>query len=383
MKHIDHRLLEQLYNKQEHVNGSIYISPAREDPEAREIKNRIKLKNSIKSIKSELMQLHFSEEAADKFVQPAYQIMEDSLLLRNLWSGLVIYFNQHTFDYFMIPDCWSDFAYVGEEFYLLPLLPPIYHNKSFYILSLDLQGVRLFHADRFNINEISVKDFIPETMEEAIGFDFKDRIFHHKSGAGSGGKGVFHGHAMGDEEKKKERRKFLEHVNNGLMKILHAKDEPLIVASEEYLFATFREICDYKYILEESISHQPGDGWIDHLHEQGWNVMEKQMHRHQEEKIKTFRETHSKHKARSLNEIVPGAIQGKVNTLFVNKETYKWGKINAHNLNVHFHDKKQPGDKEMLNYTALETFFKGGELHFLSSDQMPPESDKLCAIYRF
>ena len=380
MQHTDKSLIKKYYEAQEDINVSIYISTAKEEPKSKEQKNKIKLKNKIKTAKEDLLNYGFKEKEADEFLKPAYDKVEDYILLRNLGQGLVMFLNNNIFEYFTIPDIWHDFSYVGNEFYLAPLLPPVIENKSFYILSLDLHGVKLFKADRFSISEIEVAEFVPERIEEAIGFDFKDKIFHHKGGPEPQSTAV---HAKGDEEKKKERLKFLQHVSNGLMEILSDKSEPLIVASVDYIFSLFREICDYKFLKADHISESPKEDKKADLHEQAWKIIEKDFKQEIQDEIQRYNEVKTNYKSAKLKEIVPHALEGRLQTLFINKEAHEWGNLDNTTFEVTINTEKQPGDKELLNYAALNAFFINTRVFFLKPEELPEKNQKISTIYQF
>ena len=100
MKHIKDGQIEQIHNQAEPTpnNISIYINASDGAPEQKENENRINLKNRTKEAKDMLIRNGFKEEEADTYLKSAYDIIEDSQLLRNLWGGLALFLNQHYFN---------------------------------------------------------------------------------------------------------------------------------------------------------------------------------------------------------------------------------------------------------------------------------------------
>jgi len=381
MKHINNIDIEKLHNKTQKNNVSVYINASKAAPEEKENQNRINLKNRIKEAEELLKRNNFKEEEAAEYLKPAYDLTEDSQLLRNLWGGLAVFLNQNYFDYVNVPKNWHDIAYVGDEFYLAPVIEPIVKNQSFYVLSINLEDTKLYKADRFNIEEVEVSDFIPENIEEAIGFDYKDRLYQHLSAHTGQGQTFYHGHAEGEEEKKKEVKKFLNHINDGLMKILNDKNEPLIVESVDYIFSFFGEITAYKGLIDKNISLSPKEANTTTMHKKAWELIEKRQREVIEEAKNYYRDV--KNKSDLPEDITLRALQGRIDTLFVNREATEWGCVDEKAFKVKVHDDIMPGDKDLINYALINTFFTDGNIYVLDPEHMPEKNRKLCAVYRY
>jgi hypothetical protein len=381
MKNFNQLNLEELHNAEQRNNVTIYIAASEETPEEKENKHRIKLKNKITEAKEMLVKKGIDEKEAENYLKSAYDVLEDKQLLRNLWGGMAIFLNKDHFFHFNVTNNWKDMAYVGDEFYLAPVIEPILNNHEFYILSINLSQTKLFKADKFNIREIEVEDFIPENMEEAIGFDYKDKLYQHVSAHTGQGQTFYHGHAEGEEEKKQEIRKFLNYVNDGLMKIMHNKTQPLIIESVDYIFSFFKEINDYKNLMNKNISLSPEEFNVKTLHEKAWNLLETQKENSLKNDIKAFRET--KNKSDITEDIVLRTMQGRVDTLFVNKESEEWGIVDKENFKVITNGNKNPDKKELANFAIVNTYFTKGKIHLVHPGEMPEEQAKMCAIYRY
>jgi hypothetical protein len=132
MEHMNNLNIDKLNNEKEENSITIYINSPEVDPDSKENENRIKLKNQIKEAKDILTQKDFKEEEAEEYLKPAYDILEDSQMLRNLWGGLSVFLNTHTFNYFNVLNNWNDFTYVGDEFYLAPVIYTGIKSKRFH-----------------------------------------------------------------------------------------------------------------------------------------------------------------------------------------------------------------------------------------------------------
>ncbi len=381
MKNFRDLNFEKLHQNRTKHNVTVYISASEADPETKENQNRIKLKNKIKTAGNMLMDKGFKKQEAEMFLKPAYDLIEDSQLLRNLWGGLILFLNEKYFDYFNVENNWDDAAYAGEEFYLSPVIESAIKNRTFFVLLINLSGVQLYKADQFNIEEVNIEEFVPENFEEAIGFDYKDRLYQHVSAHTPQGQTFYHGHAEGEEEKKEEVRRFLNQVDKGLMDFMRNKKDPLLVASVDYIFSAFREMTNYKFLVDENISISPKESRMVNLHEKGLKIMEKIRQKELQEDIEKYQDI--KEKTDIIEEIVLRALQGRISTLFVNKQETEWGIVDEDSFKVKVKDNSKPMDKELLNYAVINTYFTAGTIYFIEPEAMPDTDAKLCGIYRY
>lgn len=382
MEQLDSKLLKRLSKERSPNSISIYMPTPKADPESKENKNRINLKNKIKQARQRLNEQGMKDNEIEEYLKPLNDIVDDALFLRNLWNGLVIFLNQSTFEYYTVPLDFDDLMYMGKDFYLLPLLRPVRENKEFYILSLNLHGVKLYKSDRFNISEVEVEEFIPEKLEEAVGFDhYKDKVYQHRSATVGDGRTFYHGHAKGEEEKKEEELKFLRYVEQGLQKLLHNEDKPLIVASVDYIFGLFRDVTDYKYLKEENISESPKEESVNGLQEKAWALMQKALDQERQQMIQKYVDTTNK--SDIVEEIIPNILYGRVDTLFVNKREYVWGKLEAETFEVDIHSEREEDCEDLLNYAAIRAFLHDGNIYLMEPEEMPQKNKLLNAIYRF
>jgi hypothetical protein len=382
MEQLDNKLLERLSKERSPNSISIYMPTPKADPESKENQNRINLKNKIKQARQELGNQGMKDNEIEEYLKPLNDIVDDALFLRNLWNGLVIFLNQNTFEYYTVPLDFDDFMYMGKDFYLLPLLRPVRENKEFYILSLNLHGVKLYKSDRFNISEVEVEEFIPEKLEEATGIDhYKDKVYQHRSAKVGDGKTFYHGHAKGEEEKKEEELKFLRYVEQGLQDVLHNEDKPLIVASVDHIFGLFKEVTDYKYLKEENISESPKEESVQGLQEKAWALIQKELDQERQQMVQKYMDVTNK--SDIVEEIIPNILYGRVDTLFVNKREYIWGRLKDESFDVKIHSERDDSSEDLLNFGAIKAYLHDGNIYLMEPEEMPQKNKLLNAIYRF
>jgi hypothetical protein len=81
-------------------------------------------------------------------------------------------------------------------------------------------------------------------------------------------------------------------------------------------------------------------------------------------------------------EIVPASIYGKVDTLFVNKETMEFGTFNEENGETTIELAQTKDNTELRNLAAIKTFENDGKVFTMSLAEMPDKTT-LNAIFRY
>ena len=83
-----------------------------------------------------------------------------------------------------------------------------------------------------------------------------------------------------------------------------------------------------------------------------------------------------------LKEIVPAAVFGRVDTLFLPKGKQVWGRYDAEQNTVILHDQHQSGDECLLDLAAVHTYLNGGTVYVLPPEEMPRE-EVVAATFRY
>jgi hypothetical protein len=83
-----------------------------------------------------------------------------------------------------------------------------------------------------------------------------------------------------------------------------------------------------------------------------------------------------------VNEIVPAAYDGRVDTLFVATGMQQGGIFDPETRSMKVHPEAEPGDEDLLDYAAIHAFLNKGTVYPLPPDRMPDESP-LAALFRF
>ncbi len=384
MINFNKRLFEELADFHEPHCVSIFIPAHRAGQEVNQGHDRKALKNELKKASSQLEAFKLSKNEIEAYLQPANDLLQDQDFWNYQSDGLVIFIGKDFFEYFQLPVHFESFTYVADHFYLKPLVPLFNEGGNFYILALSLHEVKLFEGKPYQIDEIVVDDLLPERLEEAVGFDYKQKYLQFREGQTGTDKTMFHGHGEGKDEKKEEVLKYFRVVNKGVMKVLHDKEAPLVIAAVDYLIPIYLEANEYNNVAKEHIKGNPEHSDAVLLYEKARHILEAYFNRNKREKIDSYeRELSRKRASFKEKEVIPAAINGRVDTLFIRNRSSLWGVFEKNSNSIISEDEKSLHAADLLNLAAVETLLKGGDVYLLDKHEMPESSSKANAILRF
>ena len=363
---------------------SIYIPTHRSGKDVIEKLDTKALKNELKLVKNKLQQNEVNVNQIESFVAPIQELLEDSGFWRKQTDGLAIFLGKDFFETYKLPIHFEPFNYVGSSFYLKQLMPIFVGDGTFYFMVLQLEDIKLYKMTRENVTEVKINHLIPHRLEESVGFDFEEKGLQFRNQNMSYGSITYHGHAESDHDHKDEILRYFREINKGLMTLLENENSPLLVASQDYLFSIYKSVNTYKYLLKNHIPCDPEESDKFLLHEKAWKIMGPIFDKERTEKIDRFEQFDSTDRTSSdINDILPAAFQGKIDTLFVEKGKDIFGVYDEIKHKVEVRENPEITNVSLLNMAAIKTFLQGGKVYLLDRDDMPNPYSKINALYRF
>ncbi|MBQ0732896.1 hypothetical protein [Aquimarina celericrescens] len=362
---------------------SIYLPMHKTGKEQNEHLAQANLKRSIKDVHQALAAYQMHESEIKKYLKPIEELITNTKLWRNPSDGLAIFLGTRGLSYYTLPIVFETTTYVSDHFYLKPLLPLYYGDGLYYVLELSQDYIKLYEASRYNFKDLFIEDFVPDQLEKVVGFDYKPKMLQFRSGQATHG-GSFHGHGEGKDDTIKELQTFFRTIDKGIHKVLSNRQAPLVLACVDSLYPVYKEVNSHPNLYDKNISGDPEFRNKIKLHEQSWKVIQEYFEMSKKKKITRFTELYNTPKtAYEISDIVPAALQGKIDTLFIQNGVDIFGRYNKENMKLTVHDKNKIGDASLINLTALQTFIKGGEIYFLGSDEMPIKNSPMNALFRY
>lgn len=325
-----------------------------------------------------------NEVNAHKYLEKASALLDDISFWKNLSDGLIVFVSENVFEVFTVPVKLNDFTYVGNQFYLRHLLPLLGAEKRFFVLALSQNEVRFFEGNKNSITPVRISDLIPNGIDELIGVDDNEQTLQTHSGGGNGA-AIYHGHGGGKDDKNIQLEKYFKDVDDGLMKMLHDENAPLVIYSVDYQIPMYKGVSKYSNIMDVQVEGNPENDDPVLIHERVWSKLSSHFTKEKEKSKEKFEQAMVEDKASfAMNTIIPAALNGKVETLFVDSETdVAWGSYNSKNNTISVHPERKANSICMLNEAAMSTFNQSGIVYNIARSEFPRMVSQVNAIYRF
>lgn len=371
---------------------SVYIPTFRLGAEVQQ--NAIRLKNQLKETEKRLDDKGIVGESRDQLLKPLRQLLTDDSFWQQQEDGLALFAAGGNYRYYKLPFGVNESVHVGAEFRLRPLFPWFSEGERYYLLALNLNGVRLFSGDRYSLEEVPLPEDMPKTLKEAMRFEEAEpgMTFHsggaaqthanHRHGA------VFHGDGGEKDVRKDQILRFFREIDRSLHEILHLRKRPLVLAGVEYLHPLYREANTYGNLHPEGINGAPENLSEKELQDAARPLLEPLWRASLEKELEKFRqhslagEKGSGRVADQLEEILPAATQGIISTLIYRPDVQRWGKYEWGTQAVDSGPRDQNDNIDLVEFAALHTLEHGGQV-ILDESQSLPEDTPLAAILRY
>jgi len=161
---------------------SIYLPMNKKGKEQNEHLAQETLKQCIKDVHKTLQKHQLSNAEIVTYLKPIETLIADVELWRNPSEGLAIFLDKKGFHYYILPIPFLAKTQVASSFYLQPLLPLFEEETMYYLLELSQDYVKLYEASNYGLTNLHIKNLAPDTLEKAVGFDFKQKMLQFRSG---------------------------------------------------------------------------------------------------------------------------------------------------------------------------------------------------------
>jgi hypothetical protein len=364
---------------------SIYIPTHRYGKETIQGKDSLNLKNQLKDIKLKLELQGMKAVDIETFTKPITDLIDDRAFWVHQSDGLALFLSSDIFHTFTLPINFEAFNYVSNEFYLKPVIPFFNGDGIYYLLTLTMDDVKFYEGTRNTLTEIEVSDLIPSQLQDSVGYDFEDKGLQFRTQQGNNGAGSFHGHRDASSVRKTEMSQFFRDIDNGLMKMLHDdQTPPLIICALDFHYSVYKEVNTYQNLFPEYIAAHPNDKDINQLHEESWELIKPFFSETREAKLDEFDSLIGTGKASSeINDIFPAALNGRIDTLFLEKHEDIYGTINLNTQDIEVEEELTLNNISLMNLLAMTVLKTSGKVYLLDKEKMPLEGSKAMAVFRY
>jgi hypothetical protein len=324
--------------------------------------NAIRFKNLLRRAQDKLVAGGMRTLQVQKLVKPAQTLLGERPFWHNQSDGLALFLSPLTLDHFRLPLSFDELVVTTRRFHLKPL-------------------VTLFNNDgRFQR--------APTSLAESLQYDVQQKqLQFHTSAPARGGKrdAMYFGTGDAGTDEKELLLHFFQQVDNGLHELLAGERAPLVLAGVDYLLPIYDRANSYSYLMKAGITGNPDDLSANELHQQAWAIVEPYFQQEQRQAAERYHElagSDSPLASSEIKDVVPAAVQGRVDCLFVAVGVQQWGDVDQRTGEVVVHDQQNPDDHDLLDFAAIHTLSKGGGVFAVAPDKVPDDTS-LAAVYRY
>ncbi|MFH0847699.1 MAG: hypothetical protein V1894_06590 [Chloroflexota bacterium] len=378
--------LRELVEERADFCVSIYMPTHRTGSDLQQ--DRIRLKNLLSQAQGKLVTAGIRSAEAKKFLSPAQKTMEGSPLWQERADGLAMFISTRLFRYYQLPNRFEEKLVVGKRFTIKPLLPLVGSDRSFYLLAVSQNNVRLFRSTEYSHTEINLENVVPKSRREALRYDEYERQlgYHTRTtpAVGGGRRGaVYYGQGAASDSAKNAILRYFQQIDRGLRQFLGEEKSPLVFAGVDYLLPIYQEANTYQHLLGSAVTGNPDTLSTEKLHQQALKLVKPVFEKAKEEALAEYRRIAGHgFTSTDIAEIVPAAYRGRVTTLFLVAGAEAWGTFDTTTNRVTLHDKPEPSDQDLIDFAAVYTITQKGTVYTLSSAKLIDNAE-VAATFRY
>lgn len=336
----------------------------------------IRFKNLLREVEDRLSAKGLRSPEVREMLKKPRRLLEDDGFWRRQSDGLAVFFSRDVFHFFRLPIEFTEMTVVSDRFHVKPLLPLLTSDGTFHILAISQNRLRLLEGTRHTVDEIDLGD-TPETLAATFPGGFPKKQLQSYTGTPSrGGTGtpLFHGHDPGDDMKKHIRQWFRT-IDKAVAGLLADTRSPLVLAGVDTLFPLYKEVNTYPYLVEEGIPGNPDEMKPQDFFPLARTIVEPVFNKEREAGFMRYRQLAGTGKTTTdVTEAVLAAYHGRVAVLFVALGVQVWGRFDPENNRVELRETPQPGDEDLLDFTATQTLLKEGAVFVVSPEEVPDQA---------
>jgi len=343
----------------------------------------IRFKNLLRKAEEQLLASGLRSPEVQKILKKPQRLLQDKDFWQRQSDGLALFFTEDLFQYFRLPVEFAETTVLTDRFHVKPLLPILARDSTFYILALSQNQLRLLEGTRHTVDEMDLGD-TPESLAATFLDGFPEKqLQSHTSRPSAGGtrSPLFHGHDPSDDTKKHIQQWFRT-IDKAVTDLLTGTQSPLVLAGVDNLFPLYREINTYPHLVEKGIPGNPDAMRAEDFLPQAWSIVEPIFNQERKAVLAQYQQLSGT--GQTTTDVAAAALaahHGRIEALFVAVGVQAWGRFDSENNRVDLHETPQPGDEDLLDFTAIQTLLKGGTVFVVHPEEVP-EQALVAAVLR-
>jgi hypothetical protein len=326
------------------------------------------------------------DEEANELLEPVESLRDDDEFWTHRQDGLAIFAAQGFIRKYRVPLILESSVRVNSRFRVRPLIQLLNGNSRFFVLAISQDSAQLFEATRYSIRDLQLDAALATVKQAVASHDEEQALQFRTHGAVAAGKGpaMYHGHGGASDVSKQDILKYFQAVDRAVSKRLRGEDAPLVLACVGYLAPIYESTNSYSALIKGKIPGSPGIWNEDELRDRAWDLASPILSQRRDQALERFNQAVGTDKvSNEIRELVLAASDGRLETLFLEKNRQLWGNVDSKLRAVHTREEKQQGDEELLDFAAAHTLMHGGRVYSLDRNKMPTDESPAAALLRY
>ncbi len=365
---------------------SVYLPTHHTSPDCDQ--DPIRFKSLLKRAEQMLEQQGARAQWIRNALEPGLALQRDDEFWRHQGAGLAAFISEEGLEVFRLPVAVEELVVVADHYHLKPLLQVLASDARFHVLAISQHAVRLFEATRDTMRALDLID-IPRDLRDTVGYDWEQRSlqFHTGTGGAKGQSGMrggmFHGHGAPRDDEKAEIAQYLREVDEGVVKLVGEEGVPVVLAAVGYIASMYKKLSDHPNVVEQTIDGNPDEMAASDLHRDAWKLVQPIVAEERRGAVARYHEAVGGNRATNdLQHVLGAALDGRIDTIFVTLGEQCWGTFDAQLRVVTKHAAQQPGDRDLLDLAAVQSFVTRAAVYAVPRDEVPDEG-MVAAILRY
>ena len=343
-------------------------------------KMKIRMKSLIKSVDNKIRKVwNYNSKQSKEFLQPLYDLTSD----RNFWFnqslGLAIFLSKEQFSYYRLPLNFEKESFVSDNFVIKQLIPELFEDRKFYILTISKNNNNLFRCTKEDIREIELENS-PDSIEDTLKYDDPEKSIQYHSNSDNGS-AIYHGQGVTDEDNKEDFMRYLREIDEAVYDYLHNSNAPLIIMSVEEIFPLYKRVNSYANLLDEFVKGSPDKISKEKILNKSLTIVNNYIQNYKNEALNKYSNmTGSDKTEEDFESIIKNAYYGKIDFLLVQSKKEKRGFYDLENDKIEYSEKNRSID--LYNDAVIQTILNGGEVYILNEEEIP-DNLEIAAVYRY
>lgn len=376
--------LQRLIDNKHKFCISIYVPTHRVVLQQRQ--DRIYFKNIFATAHRKMRLYNFDNTQIAELLDPLEKLLNDMEFMQPRSDGLTIFCASEFFRMFSLPRSFTENIYLGNDFYIRPLLPLLDHYRQFYLITFSKHLMRFYQGNKYELHELYSEN-IPEGVTEALYIDAASSKLEKRIRIKSSKNqpGVYHGEEIWGDKEKSYIFDYCHHIHNTIKTKVTSFNTPLIFAGVGYLFTIYKKTNSSFNLLDNYVEGNSEHIKQHDLHAHTWSIMEKNLSKEHDKEIQFvidhINRSHTKASC-DVKRIFPASMHGTIDTLLTVADRDCWGTFDQSNDTIRVTDKQEPGTDELINKAVIQTIHTGGKVYTVNQNVIPCNSP-VAAYFRY